>query len=232
MKRWSILGAVALVVMFNLFAWASDTKKEDDEDEKGEVEWTFEDTKVGAIPKGWVIAETAGEGHLATWKVMQVDGAPSGKHVLALTKTKNSGHTFNLAIVKEQKFKDLEIELKVKAMTGEEDQGGGPIWRVKDANNYYICRWNPLENNFRVYYVKNGRRKQLASANVKTDSSKWHEIKIEMEGDEIEAYFDDKKLIETEDSTFTEEGYVGIWTKADAASQFDDLEVEVEEDEG
>ena len=208
-----------------LTSWA------DDEDEE-ELKVDFEDTAVGMVPEGCRIAETAGQGHLATWKVIEMEGAPSGKKVFAITETQNSGHTFNLAIAEgADEYKDLEIEVKVKAMTGEEDQGGGPIWRVQDENNYYIARWNPLEDNFRVYYVKEGRRKQLGSAKVKADPSKWHEIEIEMEGNKIKAEFDDKLLIEVEDDTFTEAGKFGLWTKADAASAFDDLEVEAEEDD-
>jgi hypothetical protein len=115
-------------------------------------------------------------------------------------------------------------------MAGKEDQGGGPIWRAKDADNYYIARWNPLEKNFRVYFVKDGRRKRLASADIDVDPGKWHEIEIEHVGNKIVAEFDDKKLIEIKDSTFTEAGMVGLWTKADAATAFDDFEIEAEED--
>jgi len=198
----------------------------DEEGNEHELEWSFEDVEAGSIPEHWEIAENNGKGTLAKWEVIEADDAPSGKKAFAITKTDNPNRTFNLAIAKETKFKDLEIEVKVKSGTGRMDQGGGPIWRVQDKDNYYIARWNPLEDNFRVYYVKDSKRRQIASADVKTDSSKWHEIKIEMEGNEIEAYFDGKKLIEIKDDTFTDTGMVGLWTKADAATSFDDFEVE------
>ena len=114
-------------------------------------------------------------------------------------------------------------------MTGAEDQGGGPIWRAKDADNYYIARWNPLENNFRVYFVKDGKRIQLASADIETDPGTWHEIEIEHVGNRIVAEFDDEEVIEIEDSTFAEGGMVGLWTKADAATAFDNFKVGIEE---
>ncbi|MHC4103670.1 MAG: PepSY domain-containing protein [Planctomycetota bacterium] len=209
-------------------------KKELEEQEKHKKQaqsnvWSFEKNEVGSVPKGWKVAETRGKGKTATWKVIS-DGAESKKAV-AITENKNSGSTYNLLIAKETNYKDLEIELKVKSMTGKEDQGGGPIWRAKDADNYYIARWNPLEKNFRVYYVKDGRRKQLASADIETDSGKWHEIEIKHVGNKIVAEFDDEKVIEIEDSTFAEGGMVGLWTKADAATAFDDFEVETEEED-
>ncbi len=109
------------------------------------------------------------------------------------------------------------------------DQGGGPIWRVKDQNNYYIARWNPLENNFRVYYVKDGKRVQLDSADVDVSASEWHTIRIEHNGDQITGFLDGKELLEVTDSAFPEGGGVGLWTKADAASFFDDLVIERKE---
>ncbi len=103
--------------------------------------------------------------------------------------------------------------------------GQGPIWRVRDANNYYIARFNPLENNFRVYYVKDEARRQLDSKNIKLSPSAWHTIKIVHKGNRIEAHLNGKKLLECNDSTFLEAGGVGVWTKADASTYFDDFRI-------
>lgn len=199
----------------------------DEEGEEDELEWTFEDVETGSIPANWEIAENNGNGTLAKWEVIEVEDAPSGKKAFALTKTENPNQTFNLAIAKGTQFKDLEIEVKVKSGTGKMDQGGGPMWRVQDKDNYYVARWNPLEKNLRVYYVKDSKRTQIATIDdLEADSSKWQEISIEMKGNKIEASFNGKKLIEVEDNTFPEDGMIGLWTKADAATSFDDLEVE------
>ena len=128
-------------------------------------------------------------------------------------------------MAKATSYKDLDIKVMVKAIAGKEDQGGGVIWRAKDEDNYYIARWNPLEDNFRVYSVKNGRRRQLGSANVKADPGVWHNIEIEHKGTKIEAEFDGRKLIEVNDSTFTRAGMVGLWVKADGRSEFDNIKV-------
>ena len=194
----------------------------------GETEWSFDTDDLGAVPRGWEVAETAGVGKTAQWQVIRDDSAPGTGSVVAVTKTENSGHTFNLLIATQTQYTDVEVEVKVKAISGKADQGGGPIWRVIDADNYYIARWNPLENNFRVYYVKDGSRKQLASADVDAAADAWHEIEIVHVGNRITAEFDDEKLLDIEDATFTEAGKVGLWTKADAATAFDDFEVEKE----
>ncbi len=151
---------------------------------------------------------------------MQIDAsAVSSDHVLALPRVPRfrSG-TFNLCWTDGVRVRNGEITVKVKARTGDVDRGGGPIWQVQDANNYYIARWNPLEDNLRIYYVKNGRRVQLASADVEADPAQWHTIAIEHEGDEIACSFDGRQLLTVKDTTIGREGGVGVWTKAAAAA--------------
>ncbi len=192
-----------------------------------ETEWTFDKEERSRSPENWKVAETAGTGTPAIWKIVADSSAPSKPQVVAVTESQNRGHTFNLLIAEETAYRDVEVEVQVKAVGGREDQGGGPIWRAKDKDNYYICRWNPLEKNFRVYVVKDGKRKQLGSADVDADASTWHEIEILHRGKEITAAFDDEKRIVLEDDTFQDAGKVGLWTKADATTAFDNFEVEV-----
>jgi hypothetical protein len=149
--------------------------------------------------------------------------APSKPNVLAITSTANKGSTYNLALAQGTSYQDLDLTVKVRANTGEIDQGGGPIWRAKDGDNYYICRWNPLEDNFRVYKVVNGKRQQLASAETDVAADAWHTLRITMRGAHIECYLDGQKLLEGDDGTIPGPGMIGLWTKADAATAFDDL---------
>jgi hypothetical protein len=186
--------------------------------------WNFDKDKVGGLPAGWKKAETNGKGQLARWQIVK-DGAKSGRQSLAITETKNTGSTYNLIAVEGTNYKDLEFSVWVKAISGKEDQGGGPIWRVKDANNYYIARWNPLEENFRLYVVQNGQRKQLADRKVSIEPKVWRKITISHKNDKISAYIDNKIDIYATDGTFENAGMIGLWTKADAATAFDSIEV-------
>jgi len=189
--------------------------------------WRFDDAAVGRLPEGWKIEGTNQRGPLATWTVKVDDSAPSMPKVLALADPKDgSSGTFNLCWSDRVMFQDGVIEVKVKAGGGRVDQGGGPIWRVLDKDDYYIARWNPLEDNFRLYGVKDGARRMLDSADVKADPAAWHTIRIEQKGDEIKCYLDGKELLRAQDKTFPGAGGVGLWTKADAATSFDDLIVD------
>jgi len=118
--------------------------------------------------------------------------------------------------------KNVDISVKMKAVAGKEDQGGGLVWRAMDSNNYYVARYNPLEDNYRVYRVEQGRRIQLQNADIK-HSEGWHTLRVRMEGDHIQCYYDGGKYLDVKDSTFQVSGKIGLWTKADAQSHFDDL---------
>ncbi len=192
---------------------------------KEAADWNFDHATTGEAPKDWSIRQTKPTTAMATWKVIADPTAPSKPNVLALAETANYDGTFNLAIADKIAFKDLDLTVKVKAVSGKEDQGGGPIWRCKDENNYYICRFNPLESNFRVYYVKDGLRKQLESTKIETEAGRWYALRVTMIGPRIACYLDDKKLLEADDDTFPDAGMVGLWTKADAVTSFDNLSV-------
>jgi len=190
------------------------------------VNLDFESVSAGKLPAGWKIEATNQQGPLANWQVIEDNTAPSGHKVLALTKTNHSfGGTYNLCWTKGINFLNGEIKVMFKANTGIEDQGGGVIWRVKDKNNYYISRYNPLENNFRIYYVKDGARRMLASARINLPAGNWYELKIIQDGKKITGFLNGKKLLEVEDNTFSNVGGTGLWVKADGVTSFDDFEV-------
>jgi len=138
----------------------------------------------------------------------------------------SSSSPFNLCWTNSSPFQDGEIEVALRAVAGREDQGGGPIWRVRDAANYYVCRFNPLERNFRVYVVAHGERRELASVDVDAAAETWHKIRVEHVGSRLRCWLDGAAELEVSDSTLSEAGGVGVWSKADAATHFDDLRIQ------
>jgi hypothetical protein len=172
--------------------------------------WTFDDDEAGAIAKGFT--NDVGE-----WKVAASD---TGKAMAQSAKNPNS--VFNVSLVTDTNTKDVDLTVRMKAIAGEHDQGGGLVWRAKDAKNYYLARYNPLEDNYRVYHVVNGKRTLLQNVDI-THSDGWHTLRVTMTDDQITCYYDDKKYLEVKDSTLPDAGKIGLWSKADAQSQFDDL---------
>ena len=185
----------------------------------------FDDMKTGAAPPGWTATQTgSGSGK---WTVEKDESAPSKPNVL-----KQSGvATFPICIKNDANLKDGFVEAKFKPVSGKEDQAGGVIWRAKDSNNYYIARANALEGNVVLYKTLNGKRSSLDIVGRKggygvkeaVASGQWHTLRVEFAGNRFKLIFDGKHLFDVEDTTFTEAGRVGVWTKADSVTLFDDF---------
>jgi uncharacterized membrane protein YkoI len=185
----------------------------------------FEDMSPGSTPKGFAVAETNGTNQPAAWSVVRDNAAAEGKQVLSV-KSANAGQTFNMLLSENAFPANLELAVKLRADSGEEDQGGGLVWRARDEKNYYITRWNPLESNLRIYKVEDGKRTQLQSARIEAPGgATWHTLGVRVHGAKMRVDFDGKALLEIEDATFTNPGKVGLWTKADASCSFDSLAI-------
>ena len=181
----------------------------------------FEADTPGEAPQGFSFGRT-GKGPPGKWLVQAVDDAPSGKNVLAQTDSDRTDYRFPIAFTGPE-VKDLRISVKCRPVSGKGDQGCGLIFRLKNADNYYVARANALEDNVRLYHVVNGDRRQFAGWNGKVASGKWHELAVEAQGDHFQVFYDGQKVIDAHDRTFTDAGKFGVWTKADSVIQFDDL---------
>ena len=227
--RKRIKTAVTLFVVFVLvttFGYAMAQTRAVTTGKTDNASLNFDDVPVGKLPAGWNIAATNRKGPLATWQVVMDKTALSGEHALAMTRPNHTfGGSFNICWTDTVSFLDGEIAVRFKSVKGEEDQGGGVIWRVQDSENYYIARFNPLEDNFRIYYVRDGARKTLASVKVALPAGKWHTLKIIQHGNQFEGHLNGRKLLNGTNNLFMKPGGVGLWTKADAVTSFDDFRV-------
>lgn len=177
----------------------------------------FDAAEIGKPPVGWTAGQT-GSGK-ANWMVVTDDSAPSKPNVL-----KQFGEaTFPVCLKDDANLKDGFVEVKFKAVSGNEDQAGGVVWRAKDADNYYIARANALEDNVTIYHTIKGRRVAFKNVGHKVASGAWHTLRVDFKGNRFTVTFDGDKAIEATDDNFAEAGKVGVWTKADSVTLFDDF---------
>jgi hypothetical protein len=177
----------------------------------------FDDAPAGQPPTGWTATKT-GSGN-AKWTIEKDDTAPSKPNVLKQTGVA----TYPVCFKDDTNIKDGFVEVKFKPISGREDQAGGVVWRLKDANNYYIARANALEDNVAIYHTINGRRTEKKRTNMKVASNQWHTLRADFQGSHFTVTFDGTTAIEWDDTTFKDAGQVGVWTKADSVTLFDDF---------
>jgi hypothetical protein len=178
---------------------------------------SFDRDVPGVLPAGWRSGVT-GRGS-PRWSVQAQASAPSKPNVL---KQSGSG-TFPWCVRPDVSLADGYVKVKFKPLSGREDQAGGVVWRWKDGDNYYVARANALENNVSLYYTENGRRNTLEYVDAPVPGNVWHALGVEFAGERIRVILDGKPCIETDDGHIAGAGAVGLWTKADSVTLFDDF---------
>ena len=216
MRQVNIMMAALVALLSSSLLLAADDKARS---------FQFGSDDVGKVPPGWK-ADKTGKGEGSVWKVVADKTAPSRKGYALAQTAEGPSSVFNICVAEDTKLKDVELSVAFKAMAGKRDQGGGFVWRYQDNNNYYVCRMNPLEDNYRVYKVVNGKRSaEFQDETMKVPLNEWHTLKVMMTGDHIECFLDGKKYLDVKDDSIKDAGKVGLWTKADAQTRFDDFKV-------
>jgi len=190
--------------------------------------FTFDNCALGKIPSGWTQYYT-GKSDTTDWKIVDDNG---NKVLAQLSEEDVRGH-FNEVVFNGFKVKNVELNVRVKGIKGERDQGGGFVWRFIDADNHYIVRANPLEDNVVLYKMENGERTDLPlvgkgktyGVDVEPLGLGWNNLKLTVVDDLFTVYLNDKEIFQVMDKTFPNAGKVGLWTKADAVTYFDDFQV-------
>ena len=189
----------------------------------------FNQDAVDQPPKGFEFGHTAGVGKPGTW-IVQAEGT---NKFLAQTDPDSTRSRFPVAVVSDVAAADVDLSVRVRPISGRVDQAAGLVWRYQNQDNYYLVRANALEGNVVLYKVEGGKRTDLPLKGAgrtygkKTEvlAKQWSTLRVVANGRLFEVYFNGSKLYEVEDGTFSTPGKVGVWTKADSVTQFDDLTV-------
>ena len=213
--RMLLLLAVAIAIPVVGFSLDSPTRM-----------WTFDDDPPEILPPEFQVGTLFDGRPAGEWKIMQTELAKNGKHVLAQLMGKGAEHAYKVVLVQGTTATNLDARVSFLRISGKADMGGGLIWRATDDRNYYLTRANPLEQNIRVYRVVNGIRHLLQNFDRTIDVKHWHTLRVVTRGCRIEVFYDDQRVFDLCDKTFTQ-GQIGLWTKSDAITYFDDLRIEI-----
>jgi hypothetical protein len=182
---------------------------------------SFDDDIVGRAPAGFSFGRT-GEGAAGRWVVQ----AEAAGNALAQLDADDTDGRYPLAVLDAPVLRDARVSVRCKMVAGQVDRACGLVSRYRDEGNYYVTRANALEGNVRLYTVRDGQRRQLASWSGPVSAGVWHELQLITHGDRLEVYWNGERVIDHHDATFDAAGRAGVWTKADSITWFDDLRVE------
>lgn len=203
------------------------------EPRSGRIQVNFDHDDIGRIPPGWDVALTH-QGAPPQWLVIRDPSAPSAPNVFAQLSRDQTAGRFPLAICKEAVYRDGEVSVAFRPVSGLVDQAAGIVWRYRDPGNYYIARVNALEGNVVLYKVQGGVRESIApkglpsrsyGVNYPIPTGRWGLLRVTFQGPVFVVYVNHAKVLEAVDTTFTTAGKTGLWTKADSVTYFDNYEV-------
>jgi hypothetical protein len=177
----------------------------------------FDSDTIGAAPAGWTCGAT-GKG-AALWSVQAETAAPGARKVLR----QSGAADFPWCVRRDASISDGFVEARFKPLSGRRDQAGGLVWRWKDGDNYYVARANAMENNVSLYYTVGGSRKTLKYVDAPVAANQWHTLRVTFRGTAITVALDGRDYISMDDDHIKGTGAVGVWTKADSVTDFDDF---------
>jgi len=187
--------------------------------------WDFDREQPSTLPGEFSIGTLFDGRPAGNWQVLATDRAKSPPHVLAQLMAKGAEHAYKVVLIKEAIASDLNLEVSFLPIQGQADMGGGLIWRAADDRNYYLARANPLEQNIRVYRVVKGVRHLLENFDQTITVKQWHTLRVTHQDCRVNIFYDDKQVFDLCDKTF-HAGMIGLWTKSDAVTYFDDLQLQ------
>jgi hypothetical protein len=186
----------------------------------------FDREPFGKMPLGWTTALT-NAGAPSRWEIRKDSTAPTQPYVLAQVSEDPAADRLPLAIWDGARFRDLDVSVRLRPISGRQGRGGGLVWRYRDQNNYYFARADALQNTVAVYRIESGRVTRIgAAAKHDLPMNEWRILKVAVRGTRFQVYVDHRRILRGEDSLLTGAGKVGVFTVSDAVTHFDDFRVD------
>jgi hypothetical protein len=195
--------------------------------------YNFDAAKPGTVPSEWTVFADP-PGAPAGWEVVRDSTAPSPPNIFAHVARENAGRRRQFAILNKPMVTDGDLSVKMKPVGGKQDRGGGLLWRYRDPQNYYAVEADARDNAIAVWKVEGGKHTALPLLGAPGHGyemrhpvpvNQWSVLKVQFRGPLFSVYFNHRRLFQARDSTFRQAGQVGLWTKHDSVTYFDDFSV-------
>jgi hypothetical protein len=192
----------------------------------------FDHAQVGKTPPEFTVP--AVHGASPRWEIRKDPSAPAPPYVLAQVSTSPHQDEFSLAILNSMSLRDGDISVRLKPISGHEDQGGGLVFRYQNERNYYLVRADSHDGEVTVYKVENGRCTPIRPRGVPGSTfgvkhnippNTWNILKVSLRGTRFQVYVNHRRLLQADDGSFSGPGKVGLVTVADSVTYFNDFRV-------
>lgn len=203
-------------------------RPEEDEDEEEQFPELREEEAPATAAARWEFESLdafegvlGGHGKPGRWSLLGETGA----RFLRQEEGDATGIRFPMLLVRERSDRDVGVRVRFRLTGGGGDRAAGIVLHYRDPGNYLVARVNAIEGDLRIFRVVNGLRRTLPGGKVPVAcDAEWHLLEFRAEGAKLTASVDGGSPATSYD-TFFLRGAVGLWTKSDSVTDFDDLEV-------
>ncbi len=194
----------------------------------------FDSMKAGELPTGWTPAVT-NHGERPQWVVQRDPTAPSRPNVLAQFSKRGLRYRFPVCLFDKVTCVDGDLSVKMKIVSGRDDQDAGIVFRALDQNNYYLVRASARDHNIMMIRVKDGHFSPIRVNGARAGSygvlhpvkiGDWNLLRVTYKGSQATIYFNHRKVFDANDSELNAPGKAGVWTNADTVAYFDDFRID------
>ena len=226
--RLALLASALITMICSWTLWPDSVlgAEETESTPQHQRQWMFDSSSPGTLPGSYVVGTLFDGRPAGEWKILITDRAKSASQVLAQLQPKGTDQTHKLLLLEGTESTNIDVEVSYLAVAGKADLGGGLLWRAKDDRNYYLLRASLVEQKIRLYRVVNGVQQIVKQIDRPLPATGWHKLRIVQRGCEMKALFDEAVLFRACDTTYPS-GRIGLWTKADAVTYFDDLTLKI-----
>jgi len=226
--RLALLASALITMICSWTLWPDSVlgAEETESTPQHQRQWMFDSSSPGTLPGSYVVGTLFDGRPAGEWKILITDRAKSASQVLAQLQPKGTDQTHKLLLLEGTESTNIDVEVSYLAVAGKADLGGGLLWRAKDDRNYYLLRASLVEQKIRLYRVVNGVQQIVKQIDRPLPATGWHKLRIVQRGCEMKALFDEAVLFRACDTMYVS-GRIGLWTKADAVTYFDDLTLKI-----
>jgi len=226
--RLALLASALMTMICSWTLWPDSVlgAEETESTPQHQRQWMFDSSSPGTLPGSYVVGTLFDGRPAGEWKILITDRAKSASQVLAQLQPKGTDQTHKLLLLEGTESTNIDVEVSYLAVAGKADLGGGLLWRAKDDRNYYLLRASLVEQKIRLYRVVNGVQQIVKQIDRPLPATGWHKLRIVQRGCEMKALFDEAVLFRACDTMYVS-GRIGLWTKADAVTYFDDLTLKI-----
>lgn len=175
------------------------------------------------VPPAAFDLDPLGESARARWHVVQDATAAAGFAIEQMRAPTNADSA--LAISKAASLRNVDVSLRLKAISGFEDQAGGVALRLVAPDTYYLVQVDVRRDRVLFQRVTGGVSEDIVGVDADIASDAWHTLNVRAMEDEFVITLDGVWMFTAFDKSLSQGGHFALWTNVHGITRFESISI-------